>query len=199
MINETNLYIKLTDIIETITLLKMSHDNLVIAIDGMCASGKTTIARLLAKLYHTRVIHMDDFFLPLNLRTPSRYEEIGGNIDYERFMEKIIDNLHQDIYYKPYNCKINNFEREIKLPLCDITIIEGSYALHPKFGEYYDLAIFVEVSKEEQIKRIILRNGQDQLTIFKEKWLKFENTYFEGFSIKNRTNFIINTSENQNG
>lgn len=199
MFNESNLYLKLTDVITMITTLKMSNRNLIIAIDGMCASGKTTIAGLLAKLYDTRVIHMDDFFLPLNLRTPSRYEEIGGNIDYVRFKKEIIEKLDQDILYKPYNCKTISFTNELRLPLCEITIIEGSYALHPNFGEYYDLAIFVEVSNEEQIERIIHRNGINQINIFKEKWIKLENTYFEHFNIKKRTNFIIDTSENKNG
>ena len=36
----------------------------VIAIDGRCASGKTTLARELAERLGAGVIHMDDFFLP---------------------------------------------------------------------------------------------------------------------------------------
>lgn len=199
MSSEANLLIKLTNVILSITELKLTKHHLIIAIDGMCASGKTSIGEILSRYFPSRIIHMDDFFLPYNLRTKERYDEIGGNIDYDRFKKEVIDNLDNNICYKPYNCKTNSFLKEKQLPLCDITIIEGSYSLHPKFGEYYDLSIFVEVSNMEQIERIKIRNGISQVTIFKDKWIKFENNYFEHFKIKERVNFIINTSEKENG
>lgn len=199
MFNEQNLLMKLTNVISSITELQLTKHHLVIAIDGMCASGKSSIGEVLGRYFPSRIIHMDDFFLPYNLRTKARYDEIGGNIDYDRFKTEVIDNLDKNICYKPYDCKTNTFSKEKSLPLCDITIIEGSYALNPKFGEYYDLSVFVEVSSNEQIERIKIRNGISQVTIFKDKWIKFENNYFEYFNIKERTNFIINTSEKENG
>ena len=45
----------------------------IIAIDGRCAAGKTTLAARLAKELGGDVIHMDDFFLPLELRTEERF------------------------------------------------------------------------------------------------------------------------------
>ena len=44
----------------------------VIAVDGMAASGKTTLAGLLAQRLDAAVVHMDDFFLPQGFRTPER-------------------------------------------------------------------------------------------------------------------------------
>ena len=76
---------------------------IVIAIDGRCASGKTTLAKALQteglpekvatektflKKQNVGVIHMDDFFLPRELRTKERLSEAGGNVDYERFAEE---------------------------------------------------------------------------------------------------------------
>ena len=40
----------------------------VMAIDGRCAAGKTTLAHRLAANYAGAVIHMDDFFLPAELQ-----------------------------------------------------------------------------------------------------------------------------------
>ena len=42
----------------------------VLAIDGPCGSGKTTLAALLARLYDCPVFHADDFFLRPEQRTP---------------------------------------------------------------------------------------------------------------------------------
>lgn len=169
--------------------------NIVIAIDGMCASGKTTLALMLQKIFNARTIHMDDFFLTDNIKTPERLLEVGGNIDYDRFKDEIIMNLDKDIAYQPYSCHHHTFDKEKVLPLTALTIIEGAYALHPKFGEYYDYAVFMMVSNDQQIARIKQRNGSEMVKIFKDRWIKLENEYFNKFDIKSRCNIIFDTSE----
>lgn len=47
------------------TLLQEKGGRAVIAIDGMAASGKSTLAARLAEELDGCVIHMDDFFLSL--------------------------------------------------------------------------------------------------------------------------------------
>ena len=61
-----------------------------VAIDGKCTSGKTTLASKLAEIYDCNVFHMDDFFLRPEQRTSERFAEIGGNVDYERFQEEVL-------------------------------------------------------------------------------------------------------------
>ncbi|MBQ1383027.1 MAG: hypothetical protein IIY73_03870, partial [Solobacterium sp.] len=56
----------------------------IIAVDGRCASGKTTLAARLSAQLDAQVLHMDDFFLRPEQRTPERYTEPGGNVDRER-------------------------------------------------------------------------------------------------------------------
>ena len=67
---------------------------------GPPGTGKTTLASELQKKLNCNVIHMDDFFLPFEKRTPERLSEIGGNIDYERFSEEIVRNIRQDLVLK---------------------------------------------------------------------------------------------------
>lgn len=45
------------------------NKNCIIAVDGRCGAGKTTFAQQLQNLFNCNVIHMDDFFLPRNMRT----------------------------------------------------------------------------------------------------------------------------------
>ena len=82
---------------EIISCLKNRIDDLmrtdkqiVIAIDGNCTAGKTTLAAVLEKEYDCNVFHMDDFFLRPQQRTAERYAEPGGNVDYERFQEEVL-------------------------------------------------------------------------------------------------------------
>ena len=57
----------------------------IVAIDGRCASGKSTLAAYLKSALACSVIHMDHFFLQPHQRTEKRLREPGGNVDYERF------------------------------------------------------------------------------------------------------------------
>ena len=85
----------------------LEENNLVIvAIDGKCTSGKTTLASKLAEIYDCNVFHMDDFFLRPEQRTPERFAEVGGNVDYERFQEEVLLPLKSGkaFSYRPFDC-----------------------------------------------------------------------------------------------
>ena len=49
-----------------------------VAIDGPCASGKTVFAASLHERFGGNVLHMDDFFLRPEQRTPERFAEPGS-------------------------------------------------------------------------------------------------------------------------
>lgn len=174
-------YIALLHVCTRIETLLTNKKQVIVAIDGPCGSGKTTLARLLAKLYEASVIHMDDFFLPPDLRTKERLEEVGGNVHYERFQEEVIKNLKSGMpfSYHPFKCTNMAYGEEIQITPTPLTIIEGSYSMREEFRSVYDLKLFKTVSKEEQISRILKRNGQEQLVHFINKWIPKEEIYFK--------------------
>ena len=49
---------------------------ILVAIDGNCGSGKTTLGEYLAQLFDCNLFHMDDFYLRVEQRTPERLEEV---------------------------------------------------------------------------------------------------------------------------
>ena len=71
------------------------RSTLVLAIDGRCAAGKTTLAAHLAELCDCNVIHMDHFFLPWKQNTMEHSQQAGENMDYVRFCEEILIPLHE--------------------------------------------------------------------------------------------------------
>ena len=71
------------------------RSTLVLAIDGRCTAGKTTLAARLAELCDCNVIHMDHFFLCSKQNTMERLQQAGGNMDYVRFCEEILIPLHE--------------------------------------------------------------------------------------------------------
>jgi len=154
-------------------------EHVVIAIDGMSASGKTTYAQTLQEKYNARVIHMDDFYLPLAIRNDETLKTYGKNIDINRFKEEILNNLNNDIWYVSYNCQTDSFNEGILLKNTRVTIIEGAYALLKDFGRYYDFAYVLVIDDANQIKRLEKRVGHQKTQIFLNLWIKLENKYLK--------------------
>lgn len=167
--------------------LASSEENQVtVAIDGMCGSGKSTLARILEAMYDCNVFHMDDFFLRPEQRTPKRLEEPGGNVDYERFKEEVLEHISDGggFSYQIYDCSCQKLTKEVKVPYKRLNIIEGAYSLHPYFESPYDLRFFCKINEQEQRNRILKRNGAEMLERFKSTWIPMELRYFKAFEIE---------------
>ncbi len=185
------------DILEAVSLIyeKSKTKKILVAIDGRCASGKSTAAENLSKIFGCDIIHMDDFFLPFEKRTPERLAEPGGNIDYERFEKEVLNSFHKNevFSYGVFNCGSGKIEEERTINPSEITIVEGSYSLHPKFSNHYDVKIFISTDSDTQIKRIIARNGEKMMKMFKEKWIPMEEKFFNTFNIQDFADIKLNT------
>ncbi len=181
---------EINDVIKRIDEYLKTHEEVVIAIDGKSGSGKSTLGNKLNEYYKGNLIHMDDYFLPFNLRSKERMNEIGGNVNYEKFYNDIILNLKQDLISEPYSCHEGKFKEKRIIKHSKVTIIEGSYSLHPYFKKYYDISIGLDISSEAQIERLKEREG-DNLINFINKWIPLENRYFEGFNILQKVDILL--------
>ena len=186
---------RISSVIEYVSKLERENKIIVIAIDGRCSSGKTAISSFLSFIFGediNSVVHMDNFFLPKELRTPERLKIAGGNIHSERFLEEVIPFLRDSEFkYRKFDCSTFDYSGFIEIKNKLIRIVEGSYSTHPIFGKYADITIFSDISFEEQKKRILKRNGDDKLKIFLERWIPMEEQYFKAFDIKNRVDFVV--------
>lgn len=178
--------------IRTISLKKQ---HLLIAIDGRCSAGKTTLAAYLQRICGCNVIHMDHFFLRPEQRTAKRMLEAGGNVDYERFLTEVMIPLRRGeaFSYRVYDCHKQRMTEMIKIEPNAINIIEGSYSCHPTLAANYDLRIFLSVDEREQLRRIEQRNGKARAAIFKEKWIPLEERYFSDFHIRESSSLYFET------
>ena len=165
----------------------------VIAIDGRAASGKTTKAALLSAVLDAPVIHMDDFFLPPALRTLDRLNAPGGNVHYERFAEEVLPGLtsSKDFAHRIFDCSQMDFNGERAIPAAPVRIVEGSYAHHPELGEYADLRVFSTVDEDEQMARILRRNGERMAEMFRTRWIPMEEKYFRHFGIREKAHIVL--------
>lgn len=183
-------------IVEEVQRLQLEKGIVFLAIDGRCASGKTTLANALLKQIDCNVIPIDHFFLRPEQRTKERYEEVGGNVDRERFLEEVLLPLNQKkrFVYRPYDCHIQAFGTPIVIHPKRINIIEGSYCCHPKLRKFYDFTVFLTVGEEEQMRRIERRNGEKEAKIFQEKWIPLEEKYFATYHISEQCDLCFDTN-----
>lgn len=168
----------------------------VIAIDGRSAAGKTTLTTQLAERFGLGIVHMDDFFLPFEMRTPERLAEAGGNVHRERFAAEVIPHLGsgKGFSYNVFSCSLGRIDGTAEVPQSGV-IVEGAYSMHPFFGDIYDAKIFMDISPQLQRQRIISRSGEEKWLMFEQKWIPMEEKYHTHCKTAERCDLIIEAKE----
>ncbi|NEG40824.1 phosphoribulokinase [Bifidobacterium dentium] len=166
-----------------------------VAIDGPCASGKTVFAASLHERFGGNVLHMDDFFLRPEQRTPERFAEPGGNVDRERFEAEVLKPLAagKAVRYRPWDCHTGDFATSRSVEPAALTVVEGSYSMHPALRGYYDLTMCLIVDPSERLRRLEARNPR-MLQRFIDKWIPLENRYFESTNTQGSADLLVDTA-----
>lgn len=178
------------------TALRELKGPVIVAVDGRCASGKTTFAALCAGLFEEcAVFHMDDFFLPYEMRTPERLAAPGGNVDHERAKTQLFEPLcrGEDVTFSRFDCSAGILEPPKTFPTRRLTIVEGSYSLHPDLAGYSHLKLFLTCDPQEQLRRLGSR-CPEKLEDFKRRWIPMEENYFKAFDIEGRCDLTVDTT-----
>ena len=186
----------LSALTDRIDRLLAEKETVIVSVDGSCASGKTTLAAALTGRYDCNLFHMDDFFLRPEQRTTERFAEPGGNVDYERFHDEVLLPLSRGeaFSYRPFDCQSFTLAEPVSVTPKKLTIIEGSYSLHPHFGDYADLKVFLQISPELRRERILARPAFLHERFFHE-WIPMEQLYFDTFSVASHCDLILDAED----
>ena len=154
----------LTPIINSITALLSTAAGrpILIALDGRCGSGKTTLAAQLAERFPgSRTIHTDDYYLPPAQRVPGWETLPCANMDLKRLRAEVLNPARagQPFSYLAYSCREGAYLSPVSCQPAQLVIVEGSYSHHPALADCYDLRVFVTCSKAEQTRRLQARGG----------------------------------------
>ena len=156
------------------------------AIDGPCASGKSTLGEELAQIYRCPLLHMDDFFLRPEQRTEERLAQPGGNVDYERFDREALAPLcrGEEARFRPWRCREGAFGPELVVRPSPQTVIEGSYSLHPALRDRFQLRVWLEADMDARLARLSARGGPGCMERFRKVWIPLEDRYFAACRVK---------------
>lgn len=183
IISEQELITQIGDMIEK---RKETGKRTVVALDGMCAAGKSTLAAKLAERFGGSSIAIDDFHLPFDMRTGERRAEPGGNMHYERFSQEVAAYLRngETFSYGRFSCRDGKVtETKTVAADCPLVVIEGAYAMQPEFRDIYDLSVCVLVSDGLQKERLLAREGEEKYKNFETMWMPMEHKYLTYYNI----------------
>ncbi|MBQ8536691.1 MAG: hypothetical protein IJ461_04730 [Clostridia bacterium] len=180
-------------LIKAIDRMMGEKDRIIVAIDGMSGSGKSTLGAHLQALFGGNLLHMDDFFLPVEKKTPHRLSQPGGNVDHERFKAEVLKPLKvgETFSFRPFDCCKGCLGEAVTIEPQPLTIIEGCYSLHPALEMGYDLRVFLKLEPQEQSRRILERNGRALHERFIQVWIPLENAYFEAFDVEKSCQMVF--------
>lgn len=172
------------------------RERVLAAIDGMAASGKTTLCeRLRSAIPGCYIVHMDDFTLPFEQRGDGYFDRLLSNADTQRFTAEVLDPLGrgEDAVYRPYRCHPDpGFLAPVTIPAgARCVIVEGAYCLHPQLFHRYDLRVLMTVSPDTQRARILARNGADGLRSFEARWIPMENRHIASRRLAEKCDLLL--------
>ena len=176
--------------IARIETLLAERDCVFVAIDGPCTSGKTTLPRcstgVSAATCCTWTISSS---VPNSARrnvspNPAATWTVNGS------KTEVLAPLAagQAAQYRPWDCHTGDFAVAYAVEPAQLTIVEGSYSMHPALRRYYDCMICLAVDPAEQLRRLERRNPR-MLQRFVDEWIPLENRYFEANQYPSRRRF----------
>lgn len=169
---------------------------LVLALDGRCGSGKTTLADGLARQFPASIVlHTDDFYLPPAQRVRGWEKTPCANMDLIRLRDEALRPAYegQPVLYRAYSCRAGAYQPVQELAPQPLVILEGSYSHHPLLAGYETLQVFVACSREEQTRRLQAREGE-RYANFAARWIPLEESYFAQYRIEETADLAVDTT-----
>ena len=119
----------MTSLTQTIASLLEAHPErpVLVALDGRCGSGKTTLAAQLAEPFPgSAVFHTDDYYLPPAQRSPNWAETPCANMDLTRLREEVLVPAQAGaaVRSRAYSCREGSYLPEQCVPPAPLYILE---------------------------------------------------------------------------
>ncbi|WP_125115646.1 uridine kinase family protein [Agathobaculum sp. Marseille-P7918] len=168
---------------------------LLIAIDGRCGSGKTQLSALLQTQFPCRVFHTDHYYLPVAQRPADWRQRPAGNMDLERLRTEVLlpAQRGETVRQRIFDCAAQRLGEPQTVPPAPLTVVEGSYSLHPALNGAYDMRIFLTCSDTVQQARLQAREGE-HYDMFRQVWIPMEELYYARCRLLDTHPILVDTT-----
>ncbi|MCY0958062.1 uridine kinase family protein [Streptomyces sp. H27-H5] len=174
---------------------------ILLGIDGPGASGKSTLAALLAeRLDAAVVIHVDDFHLPSADR-PRTAGAIAADVDLARLETQVLRPAATGgtVRYRRYDWDLDRLAEWTELPPDTTLIVEGVHALHLRLRHVYTYRVFCDARREVRLSRGLARDGESARRLWEDDWMPAEDRYLATHRPHLRADVVLNSSVHTKG
>ena len=155
----------------------------IIAIDGPAGSGKTTLAnQLTADIADVEIIHVDDLYQGWSDAFSAR---LTASV-----ISQILLPISQkmDFNYEIYDWRSNKFHKSKLVPKDKIYILDGVGAGQSQFRPYLSKIIWLNISDEIGLSRVLQRDGAEILSPM-QQFQKAQKLHFASDLTENVADF----------
>jgi phosphoglycolate phosphatase len=204
------------DIAKEILYRKRENKPLIVGINGVDTSGKTTftkeLERYISKVgFKTQTILMDDFHNPSKIRNmennpvTSYLNNAFDLIKVEKeLMKPIILYGILDKELTLLDVEEDKFVKKKRYVIDKDTIVlfEGVLLYREPLNQYFDFRLFMDISFEEVLIRAKKRDGvlfgNEVIERYKKKYIPIQKLYIESCDPKNKSDVIISNEDYMN-
>jgi uridine kinase len=154
-----------------------------VAIDGHSAAGKSSLARAIAEVRgDTTLVHMDDFYRPLDSKYRAKLDAAGGcsqYYDWQRLEAEVLRPIRSGNRgtFRKYDWASNRLGERVDIASEGLIVVEGCYAARPELKAWYDATVLVLAQPATRRRRQQMRN--DASPEWLERWDEAERYYME--------------------
>lgn len=174
----------------------------VLGIDGLSRSGKTTIVRNIEQHIQEKnilacVLHIDDYIVErerrYNTGNEEWYEYYNLQWDVEWLKENLFKKLKEtnELQVLTYDNSSDSQQlHKIIIPDTCLVIIEGVFLQRKEWRDYFDFMIFLDCPREERFNRESVET-QNNFGKFEKRYWKAEDYYMETVTPIEQADLVI--------
>ncbi|MBD8070683.1 kinase [Bacillus sp. PS06] len=193
--------VKVKNLLKKIPKIEQGQ-KIVLGIDGLSRSGKTTIVRNIEQHIQEKnilscVLHIDDYIVERERRYNTGHEEWYEYYQLQWDVEWLKENLFQKLK-ESNELQLLTYDNHsdlqklhtVKIPDTCLIIIEGVFLQRKEWRNYFDFMIFLDCVREERFHRESIET-QTNIGKFEKRYWKAEDYYMETVSPIEQADLVI--------
>jgi uridine kinase len=153
-------------------------DQLVVAIDGHGAAGKSVLADAVRGLLSATVVHVDDFFREAGSTAGDGESPMAAYYDWQRLRREVLAPLHsgERVSFRAFDWETNDYlPGVVVVEPAELILVEGVSSTAAALVDLVDRAVLVVTPESERVARLHERIRDE---VWDNEWLAAERSYF---------------------